>query len=253
MSLSAERRADRRSSSVINPVTELRGFFRAALVDQVGRDHQESAEALVQRRWISSVTLAVGSFMLAWSLRLAPGNPAYYAATLALSTTWIVGGLLSGKIYLGASRTRSGEPGRGVLQAVIIGVLALAIFLGFAALVASFTPLQGALLVLVAHAHYGFLPVVALLTLLNAIGEELFFRGALYAAVGGRQAMLVTTLVYALTTIPTGIPTLVLAAALVGVVVGLQRRVTGGVLAPVITHVIWSMGILFLLPWVLGA
>ena len=49
---------------MVNPVAELRGFFRAALVDPVDRDHEESAEALVQRRWISSVTLAVGSFML---------------------------------------------------------------------------------------------------------------------------------------------------------------------------------------------
>lgn len=239
---------------MINPVTELRAFFEAALVDPVDRDHTETAEALVQRRWISSVTLAVGSFMLAWSLRLSPGDPAFYAATLALAVTWIVGGLLSGRVYLGTANTRSGtQTGRGIIQSVIIAVLLLGLALAIAALAAPVDFLRDPLLMLLAHSRYGFLPVVTILTVMNSIGEELFFRGALYAAVGGRQAVLVTSLVYALTTIPTGIPLLVLAAALLGVVVGFQRRVTGGVLAPIITHLIWSLGLLFLLPLALGA
>ena len=41
--------------------------------------------------------------------------------------------------------------------------------------------------------------------------------------------------------------------AIVGLVVGLQRRVTGGILGPIITHLTWSQGMLFLLPHVLGA
>ncbi len=52
-------------------------------------------------------------------------------------------------------------------------------------------------------------------------------------------------------TAASGIPLLVLAAALVGLVVGLQRRVTGGILGPVITHLTWSLGMLFLLPFAL--
>ncbi len=238
---------------MINPVAELREFFGAAVVNPVERDHHESAEALVQRRWISSVTLAVGSFMLALTLRLQPGDPAFYATTLALAATWIVGGMLSGKIYLGRSHTRAGTTdGRGIVQALILGTLLLAAFLAGAALVAPVPYLRGPLIVLLDHARYGILPVVAILTALVAVGEEIFFRGALYAAVGGQQALLVTTLVYALTTIPSGLPLMVIAAALVGVVTGLQRRVSGGVLGPIITHLIWSLGLLFLLPLVLG-
>jgi membrane protease YdiL (CAAX protease family) len=41
---------------------------------------------------------------------------------------------------------------------------------------------------------------------------------------------------------------LVFAAAVLGVLVGLQRRVSGGVLAPMLTHTTWSMGMLFILP-----
>jgi membrane protease YdiL (CAAX protease family) len=42
------------------------------------------------------------------------------------------------------------------------------------------------------------------------------------------------------------------AGAVLGLVVGLQRRVTGGILGPAITHVTWSLGMLFLLPGVLS-
>ena len=65
--------------------------------------------------------------------------------------------------------------------------------------------------------------------------------------------MTISTLVYTLVTAAAGIPLLVLAAALLGVVAGLQRRVTGGMLGPVVTHLTWSLGMLFLLPVVLDA
>ena len=97
------------------------------------------------------------------------------------------------------------------------------------------------------------LPLVALITVVNGIAEELYFRGALYAAVGRRHAVAVTTVVYALVTAAAGIPLLVLAAALVGLVVAFQRRVTGGILGPIVTHLTWSLGMLFLLPPVLDA
>jgi hypothetical protein len=41
---------------------------------------------------------------------------------------------------------------------------------------------------------------------------------------------------------------MVFAAAVLGVVLGLQRRASGGVLAPMIAHVTWSLPMLYLLP-----
>jgi len=238
---------------VISPIAELRSFGRAALIDPLEHEHQESTEALVQRRWISSVGLAVGSFMLAFTLRLAPGDPAFYAATFALSVVWIVAGLVAGSIHLGRSRRRRGNGfGRGILQGVILGIALLSIFLAGSALVAPIPALRDPLVAMLLHGDKGLAPLVAVLTGLIAIGEELFFRGALWAAVGGRQALLVTTLVYALTTIPSGFPLMVLAAAVVGFVAGAHRRVTGGVLGPIIIHLIWSLGLFLLLPVILG-
>ena len=41
---------------------------------------------------------------------------------------------------------------------------------------------------------------------------------------------------------------LVFAAFTLGLVLALQRRASGGILAPIITHVTWSLLMLFLLP-----
>ena len=98
------------------------------------------------------------------------------------------------------------------------------------------------------HARYASLWVVALITLVNGVAEELFFRGAVFAAIGRGRAVAWSTLLYAAATLASGNGMLVFAAVVLGLVVGLQRRVTGGVLAPIITHVTWSMSMLFLLP-----
>lgn len=97
------------------------------------------------------------------------------------------------------------------------------------------------------YARYGSLPVIVVITLVNGLAEELFFRGALYAAVA-RRPVLVSTVVYVLTTLATLNVMLIFSAAVLGVLVGLQRRVSGGVMAPMITHVVWSLGMLFILP-----
>ena len=70
-------------------------------------------------------------------------------------------------------------------------------------------------------------------------------------AIGRRHAVAVSTVLYMLVTLASGVPLLVLAAGVLGVVTGLQRRVTGGVLGPILVHVAWSMSMLFLLPPVL--
>jgi CAAX protease family protein len=57
-------------------------------------------------------------------------------------------------------------------------------------------------------------------------------------------------LIYAAVTMATGNIMLGVASVLLGTVVGLQRRATDGVLAPVLTHVTWSVSMLVSLPLV---
>ena len=232
-----------------NPVREVRDFFTAALVVPMARDHFETPEQLVQRRWVSAVTLAIASFLMAWTLRITPGDPAIYAITLALGATWVVGALLSGKLHLGSANARTADKdSRAVLQSLLLGLLLVGLFLAGAVVIAAIPALRDPLLALLDHASVGVLPVFIGLLVLNAVAAELFFRGGLYAATGGPHAVLITTFVFALTTVSTGIPTLAVGAAVLGAVVGLQRRVTGGVLAPIVTHVTWLTGMVLLLP-----
>jgi membrane protease YdiL (CAAX protease family) len=235
---------------VINPAQELRDFFTATLVSPAATESVETAEQLVQRRWVSAVTLAVGSFMMAWTIRISPGDPGLYATTLALGTTWVVGALLSGKIEVGTGTTRNGaRSSRAIsLQSFLLGVILIALYLAGGAVVALIPALRDPLIGLLAHASLGILPVVIMLLCLNAVAEELFFRGGLYAAAGGQHAVLLTAFVYALSMVPTGIPMLVAGSAILGAVLGLQRRVTGGVLGPIITHLTWLAGMLLLMP-----
>jgi uncharacterized protein len=58
----------------------------------------------------------------------------------------------------------------------------------------------------------------------------------------------VTTAAYTVATLATGNVMLVFAAVLLGTLVGLERRATGGIQAPIITHVLWSSAMLFALP-----
>lgn len=235
-------------------LTELRRFFRAALIVPVERDHQESDRAFRRRRIVACVTLAIGVIVNAWALRLAPGDDVFYVGTVLLALVWAGGAFLSGPLHLGRAHTRSGTlPSRAIVQSLVLGLLLLGLFLLGAVVVARIPLLRGPVDGLLDHARFGSLAIVAVITAMNGVAEELFYRGALFAAVGRRHAVLVTTIVYAAVVVPAGVPLLVLAAALVGAVVGLQRRVTGGILGPIITHLTWSLGMLFLLPQVLAA
>ncbi len=227
---------------------ELAAFTRAAVLDPVPRDHQESDEAFRRRRVVAAITLLLGAGVLAWALRIPPGDDTFYVATLVLAGIWAAGAFLSGSLHLGYGHTRAGGVARPVAQGLALGALLLAVFLLGALVVARIPVLRDPVEDLLDHAQVGSLAVVAVITAINGIAEELYFRGALYSAIGRRGAVVGTTVLYALITVGPGIPLLVLAAAALGTVTGLQRRVTGGVLAPIITHLTWSLGMLFLLP-----
>jgi CAAX protease family protein len=237
----------------LHPVHEVRDFIRAALVILGESENTESDAAFRRRRVVAVVTLVLGTAVLAFALRIEPGDPLFYVASVGLAVVWAVGAFASGPLHLGRAHTRAGgEDARPIVQSLALGALLLALFLVGAVVVAQVPVLRDPVQHLLDHARLGSLALVAVITAVNGIAEELYFRGALYSAVGRRHAVAITTVVYALTTVGAGIPLLVLAAGLLGLLTALQRRVTGGILGPVITHLTWSLGMLFLLPLVLS-
>ena len=238
---------------MINPVTELIDFGRAALLRPVPRDHWQEPSQVRRRRIVAAVTLVIGAAVLAYSLRIPAGDPAFYGWTLALAAVWIVGAFASGPLHLGHAWTREGGLGRPVVQSLALAALITGLFLAGAVVVAQIPVLRGPVDALLDHARFGSLPVVIPLTIITGVGEELFFRGALYAGTRNPHQILVTTVAYAAITAATGNPMLVLAAGALGVLVGIERRTTGGVQGPIVIHMTWSTGMLLVLPPIIEA
>lgn len=236
---------------MINPLTELRAFLRASLVSPVPRLVSDPPAVQRRRRIAAAITYVAGALTLAATLRITPGDDRFYPAAVGLAAIWALGALLSGPLHLGSGHTRTGRLARPIVQSLALGVLLLVVFLVGALAVARIPVLREPVDQLLDHARFGSLPVVLAITMVNGIVEELYFRGALYAAFPRAHAVAATTVLYALTTIGSGVPLLVFAAVVIGLVTALQRRVTGGVLGPIITHITWSSGMLLLLPPVL--
>ena len=226
----------------------MRAWLRRSLWDRVPREQQDSPAGLRRRQVVAAVTVVAGAALLGVSLRIEPGSVAFYPATFALAAVWVAGALASGRLHLGRIAVRD-ELRRPVLAPLLLGAGLAGVFL-VAALVLRPVPfvadqVRGVL----DHAAEGSLTLVAVVTVVNGIAEELFFRGAVYAAVP-RRPVLVSTVAYTLTTIAAGNLLLVVAALLLGLVVGLERRASGGILGPAITHVTWALLMLFGLPLV---
>lgn len=218
-----------------------------ALIEKVPRDHVQSDAEFRRRRIVVAVVLVIGAVLLGISLSVRPGGNAFYPLTLAVALTWAAGGYFSGPLHLGYLPFR-GTLRRPVITGIVVGALAAAVFIAGALVVRLIPPLHDYVENVLAHARYGSLPLIVLVTLLNGIAEEVFFRGGLFAAIGRRHPVLISTLIYAAATVATGNPMLVFAALTLGVVLALQRRASGGILAPIITHITWSMAMLFVLP-----
>jgi CAAX protease family protein len=222
-------------------------LLRPALVDKVPRDHRESDSAFRRRRLVVVLVLAAGALLLGLSLSVRPADPAFYPLTTGLAAVWLLGGLGSGPLHLGRISFR-GQLRRPVLTPIVLGLAAAAVFVLGALVVREIEPLRNFTENVLAHARYGSLPLVAVITVLNGIAEETFFRGALFAALGNRHPVLASTAIYAVVTVASGNPMLVFAAATLGIVLGLQRRASGGILAPMLTHVTWSTAMVLVLP-----
>ena len=166
--------------------------------------------------------------------------------TLALAGVWIVGALLAGRLHLGRIEFRDDHV-RPILTPIGIGLILVAIFAVGALIVREIPPLDHQVRHVLDFAAPGQIVPVLLITVVNGIAEELFFRGAVYAAVP-RSPVLVSTIANTAVVLATGNYMLGFAAVLLAFVVGLERRASGGILGPILTHVTWSGAMLFVLP-----
>ena len=218
------------------------------LTHVVDHEHPETADVRQRRRRVVSGTLLAGAGLLGASLSTRAGSREFYLSTATVALTWTAGGVASGPLHLGWIENRDATLRRPVLTPVATGVGAFGAFYA-AALVARRVPvLDRAVTRVLRFAEEGEDRLVLATTLANGIGEEVFFRGALYAALADHHPVATSTTVYALATTTTRNPALVLAATVMGALFGMQRRASGGLQAPLLTHLTWSALMVRFLP-----
>jgi membrane protease YdiL (CAAX protease family) len=218
------------------------------LVDKVPRDHRESDAAFRRRRRVTAAVSVAGAGLLGVSLSQKPDSPSFYGLTLGVAATWLAGGLASGPLHLGWVQTPQATLRRPLLTPVIAGSGAFGVFYAAALVARHIRPLDAAVTRVLRYAAQGNPALVATTTLANGLAEEVFFRGALYAAVGVDAPVVKSSVVYTLATVATRNPALVLASVPMGLLFALQRRASGGVQAPMISHATWSVLMLRYLP-----
>ena len=220
-----------------------------SLTDELPVEYRSPEGSTTRRRSVVVIFGVIGASVLAWGLRAQPGSARFYLGTTALAAVWVAGGALAGPLHLGW-QWRQGQLRRPIIAPVIVGVALAAVFAAGALVVRHIGLLADRVESLLAYARHGSWPAVLSLTVVNGIAEEVFFRGAVQPALAPRVRLPATIVIYAAVTMATGNVMLGLASILLGAVVGLQRRATDGVLAPLLTHVTWSASMLVILPLV---
>jgi membrane protease YdiL (CAAX protease family) len=227
-----------------------------------------------RRRWVVAATLVLGTAALAGTLAAPRGSGAFTALGLLAGVVWTVGALVAGPggprgtspgsrgwpgaraVAVGAVIPGPGDSGGSdrrttpwqLVGAVAVGVAAYLAFAGAALVVDHLPVLDGAVDSALNRAEAGPLAAVLAVVVLNAVGEELFFRGALPLALGGERRAAVAVAVYVLVTVAMLNAALVVAAAVMGTLFMVERLATGAVVTPAVTHVTWSVLVLLALP-----
>jgi len=221
---------------------------RDLLSSQSLTEPDEPGPARRRRQRVIVTTLVVGTAVLGATLAAPRGSLAFTLLGFLVAGVWLAGSAMAGPVPPGPSR---GTP-RDVMVAVVLGGVAFGAFVA-ASLVARRIPaLDGAVDSVLSKAQAGPTALVLVIAIVNAVAEEIFFRGALLTAlpsatVGIRRAALVTA-VYILVTAASLNVALVLAAGVMGTLLMIERLATGGTLAPALTHVTWSILMILAFP-----
>jgi membrane protease YdiL (CAAX protease family) len=237
---------------------ERSSFFKEVrrILTGTAEPHNEGPGTIRRRRIFVAIFVIGGFVLLGYSLRLPPGDPAFYWFTIGLAAWWTVGAFVSGPVHLGRICFR-GRNQRPVITGTAIGVLLGAAFV-IGGLVAREIPgVRDYIVQVLEFANQGSLPVIVAITVINGMAEEIFFRGSMFTSLGKRSngwfAFVVSTALYVIVTgVSTQNPMLGFAAIILGTVCALERRATGGVLAPMLTHFFWGLVMVLALPPIFG-
>jgi uncharacterized protein len=197
--------------------------------------------------WIEAAGLGAAA-LLRSSFVAQAGSVRFYLLTTGLTGAWTAGAVAAAPVQWRDESLR-GDPAAAaralIVVPVAVGGVTFAAFYAAARAARRHRGLRSAIASVLSYADAGFTPLVVLIAAGSGVAEELYFRGALWS---GPRPLRTTTLAYAASTAVTGNPALVLAGLVTSVIFGWQRASSGGVLAPAVTHVTWSVLMLRYLP-----
>lgn len=221
------------------------------IISRVALPYHEPRGVVQRRRAVVGVVVVIGAAVLAAMHSKLPGDPAFYWLSLILAVVWTVGAVVAGPLHLGVLRFR-GRNERPVFTGTGVGLVLGGVFLLGGLAVQDIPPLANQVVAILAYTTEASWRLVVLIALVNAIAEELFFRGALFSAFGRRSPLVFSTLLYVAAMMAAGNLMVGVAALVLGTVCALERRATGGVLAPVLTHLVWGLMMVLALPPIFG-
>lgn len=188
-----------------------------------------------------TLTLVAAAFVTRAAFAAEPGSGRQTLATYVLAGVLVLGAYASGGWPPAHRRGR-----RPVVGPALTALLVFVVFAVGAWLVSWVGPVDRAVEAVVRHGRAGPAWEVALGATVAGAAEEVLYRGALWERV--RLPLVTTALAHMATTLLAGNVALTLAAGVLGLVVGLSRRATGGWWAPAVTHVVWTLLVLAWLP-----
>jgi uncharacterized protein len=197
--------------------------------------------------WLGATGLGA-SALLRFSFSAPAGSKRFYLLTAGLAGTLTTGALGAGPVRW-YGEDRPGRPASAARDLVCVpALIGVATFAGFyvaARVVRRHPALRRVIASVFRYADMGSTPLVVTIAASGGVAEELFYRGALWC---GSRPLRSTTFAYAASTSATGNPALVLAGLVTSVIFGWQRAATGGVLAPTVAHITWSVLMLRYIP-----
>ena len=183
----------------------------------------------------------LGTVVLFWA-----GFPAVLCPHLGVASTWLVGGLRSGPVHLGRARTSGTLSRRPVIAPVVAGVAAFGAFYAAALIARRFPVLNEAVTSVFRFASRGSDPLVVFTSLANGVAEEVFFAARCSMRSASDKLCGVNRGVHAGRGHPK--PRAGPRFGSHGNALRGPTRASGGVRAPILTHLTWSSLMLRFLP-----
>lgn len=198
----------------------------------------------------AAIVLVVGAALLAASVRLTQQPVWFLVSSIALALVWVAGAWwIRADPRWPQARSITPRFSRFSMSVVTAVVVSASFLLG--GWVAAHIPfLDRQVFDLIDRAGPGINWPLIVVAAVTGVGEEIFFRGALFSA-SRRYPVLVTTVLYTVVTVAGDNLGLVLAAAVLGTMLAIARLLSGSVIPAIVGHVAWTAATVLVLPLLL--